>query len=527
MNKEYMLKLSRDLIKAFVERQEIKLSMEHYFMFSVTKFLLTKESIIKKNCNDNTITFDTSNQYLGTILTEYHYISKNLKYKVDGVETYDEVDDSVILENVPEKTEEEKKFKRYIKEAVWCIDKIRDSFAHGKYSFDIKNHLIVIDNEYDTFDVNGKVKHHSFKCSFPPELISMLGKRVKSENEVILEQFEDKGLINKYNNDFKKLDNTIKLKYDSYKKINKLNDFYKNDDKLNKYDREGKVNKKAYNKDKPLSIMSKELYVHNQAISVMAETVSTMNLDASEESVLTSILYNHLLLLLSDETKEYDYSNLLLLGLNYKFAPSKDEKNKSDDITNTKGPIKKAAKTFNNNYAGINEHGRVKRCKELFEGLYNKLTNQFGIRNKSVIKRIRNSIMHGHIEVKNGVIKLYDRSDKTDNESPNQFDCTTDNKGLLELINELETKKKYTLQAFMIEIDKLLTSFEMEDDFIDKTLTNIFLCLKSIDHEINLNTEMSSIFENKELDKLRKERERLVNVLRNIKDLKESEGPTL
>lgn len=48
MNREYMLKLSRELIDAFLNKSDITLGVEHYFMFTITKFLLTKEQTIKK-----------------------------------------------------------------------------------------------------------------------------------------------------------------------------------------------------------------------------------------------------------------------------------------------------------------------------------------------------------------------------------------------------------------------------------------------------------------------------------------------
>ena len=51
MNKDKMLKISRDLINSFIEKNDVTLGIEHYFMFSITKFLLTKEQIIKKNNN--------------------------------------------------------------------------------------------------------------------------------------------------------------------------------------------------------------------------------------------------------------------------------------------------------------------------------------------------------------------------------------------------------------------------------------------------------------------------------------------
>ena len=229
---------------------------------------------------------------------------------------------------------------------------------------------------------------------------------------------------------------------------------------------------------------------------------------------------------MSDEKREYDYENLVLTDLDYKFAPNKDEKNKNDDITNTIGPIKRTIKSFSKQYKKINDYEKVKRCRNIFKSMYETLKEQFGIRNKSVVKRIRNSIMHGNVEIKNGVIRLFDRGDNTNESVENQFECITDNEGLLDFIDELENKRKYTLRSFLIYIEKFLTSCnDNEKDKNDK-LNEIFYCLKVIDNNINLDTSMSDIMDKILLGDLKDKREQLVNVLRNIKDKKEEEVET-
>lgn len=507
MNKDKMLKISRDLINSFVEKNDVTLGIEHYFMFSITKFLLTKEQIIKKNNSNKKIEFDLTSEYLSTILTQYREISKSLYYRVDGVRTFDEVDDSVSLINLNEEMSNDPKLIRLIKESIWCIDKIRDSLAHGKYDFNIQEHKIIINNEYDTFDQNGNIIHHAFKCEVPPEILAMLGKSYKKS----FDKYEDKTLALEYQKRHNGINNILKSKYSLTSKENNSTNTIK------------KQHRKA------LSVMSEEIYVHNAAITKIAETIKTLGLKGEEDDIFTSLLYNHLLLLLSDETREYNYDELLLLNQNYTFLESKDSSNKEEDITNTKGPIKRAIKKFHKQYKKLNEYEKTKRCKELFKSMYSSLKEQIGIRNKSVIKRIRNSIMHGNIEIDtaNGTIKLFDRTDNTTDLQVNQFECETNNYGLLELIDELENKRTYTLQMFMMEIDKLLTSFNWDSSSINDKLTDIFLCLKTVDHNINLNTSMNNIMtklnENDKLNDLKEQREQLLNVIRNIKDKKEQE----
>lgn len=496
-----MLKLSRELIDAFLNRSDITLGEEHYFMFTITKFLLTKEQTIKKDTNGKTLEFDVTNKYLTTILTQYHELKKRMYYTVDGVHTLDEVEDSVRLTNRNDEIKSDKKFERMIKEAVWTIDKLRDSFAHGKYDFDIKNHMVIIDNDYDTFDEQGHIVHHTFKCEVPPELLSLLGKSYKDtfnrcEDETLSNHFE-----RRYSSTYRMLQNkyNLLLRDKDYKRFVKQNS------------------------KKPLSYMNEELYIHNKTIIKVAETMRTLGLNGEENDVLTSLLYNHLLLLLSDETKKYNYEDLLLLNLDYSFTSTKDEKNKGEDITNTIGPIKRSIKSFSKQYKKINDYERTKRYRNIFKPLYESLKEQFGVRNKSVIKRIRNSIMHGNIEIDSmtGTIKLFDRNDNTNDSSVNQFECVTDNYGLVALIDELESKQKYTLQMFMMEIDKLLTSFGLSYDYIYEKINEIFICLKTIDNSINLNTSMDDVMDKILLADLKDKREQLINILRNIKDKKE------
>ena len=501
-----MLKLSRELIDAFLNKSDITLGVEHYFMFTITKFLLTKEQTIKKDTNGKTLEFDINNKYLTTILTQYHELQKRMYYTVDGIHTLDEVEDSVRLTSLNDEIKNDKSFVRMIKEAVWTIDKLRDSFAHGKYDFDIKNHLIIINNEYDTFDEQGHIVHHVFRCEVPPELLSLLGKSYKDtfnkcKDETLSNQFE-----RRYSSTYRMLQNKYNLLL---------------------RDRDYRRFVKPSNK-KTLSYMNEELYVHNKAIIKVAETMRTLGLNGEENDILTSLLYNHLLLLLSDETKEYNYEDLLLLNLDYSFASIKDEKNKGDDITNTIGPIKRSIKSFSKQYKKINDYEKTKRYRNIFKLLYESLKEQFGIRNKSVIKRIRNSIMHGNIEIDSttGIIRLFDRNDNTNDSSINQFECITDNYGLVALIDELENRNKYTFQMFIIEIDKLLTSFGLDYNYIYEKINEIFLCLKAIDNNINLNTSMDDVMNKILLADLKDKREQLVNVLRNIKDKKEEEVET-
>ena len=150
----------------------------------------------------------------------------------------------------------------------------------------------------------------------------------------------------------------------------------------------------------------------------------------------------------------------------------------------------------------------------------------------SIEKEVKNAndselqLIYKKIISTTGIIRLFDRNDNTNDSSINQFECITDNYGLVALIDELENRSKYTFQMFIIEIDKLLTSFGLDYNYIYEKINEIFLCLKAIDNNINLNTSMDDVMNKILLADLKDKREQLVNVLRNIKDKKEEEVET-
>jgi len=115
--------------RRFVERVLSKdkniINKEHYYMFLVSKFLLLKEFIIKKDSKNNILYFDykKNKRYVPTI-----------KYIVDYVKEHGE-----ILQNSTNVVIKNNSSKEDLNSYIWIFNKIRDSFAHGMYSFDLDN----------------------------------------------------------------------------------------------------------------------------------------------------------------------------------------------------------------------------------------------------------------------------------------------------------------------------------------------------------------------------------------------------
>lgn len=487
MNKVDMLKISKALINAYLTNGEINLDEKHYFMFSIASFLVLKEQIIKKDINDRSntkIIYDESSEYTPALLTQYKHLLQTLRYTVDGEKTLEEAYKTVELVNGSDNNE--------LKEAVWCIDRLRDSFAHGKYDFDLDRKVIKVDNRYFTYE-NGKRIEHIFECEINPELLNWLYQKVnEKEINYVFANFKDGNLFKIYDEE---LANFISKKH-----------YYKRREQFDALEKLGEPNT-FKNKDTDIANRNRESVKLNSskkdAKLALKQTAQTLGFSSTESDILTILLYNYLLLLLSDDKKEYDYSQLSLLGINYEFKEITDSQQLKDDITNTRSGIKKVLKRFNKSFVKIDEHESTKRYRQLFIKTISDLLKELKKRNEAVISRIRNAVMHGNIEkeVETNNIHLFD-----DVSGEEQFTCMTNNQGLIDLINELESNKKLTFIELIYEIHKLLVSFELDEEFITKSLMNLYMCAKYAKEDIRQEDNVDDIIR---MIEIRSEIERL------------------
>ena len=146
------LNLARMITEKFLAEDNPHLGKDAFYMFSVSKFILLKERIIKKDSVNNILYFDNSkfNAYIPIILDFYKQILKSGSYTRN--DTIIELSDK---RNKPNKFED----------AIWCFNKVRDSLAHGKYSFDFNRKCITIDNVAED-------NSYSLKCEIPIDLLN-------------------------------------------------------------------------------------------------------------------------------------------------------------------------------------------------------------------------------------------------------------------------------------------------------------------------------------------------------------------
>ncbi len=138
------LNLARMITEKFLAEDNPHLGKDAFYMFSISKFILLKERIIKKDSVNNILYFDNNkfNAYIPIILDFYKQILKSGSYTRN--DTTIELSDK---RNKPHKFED----------AIWCFNKVRDSLAHGKYSFDFNRKCITI---YNVAEDNS----YSLKC---------------------------------------------------------------------------------------------------------------------------------------------------------------------------------------------------------------------------------------------------------------------------------------------------------------------------------------------------------------------------
>ncbi len=146
------LNLARMITEKFLAEDNPHLGQDAFYMFSVSKFILLKERIIKKDSVNNILYFDNNkfNAYIPIILDYYKQILKSGSYTRN--DTTIELSDK---RNKPHKFED----------AIWCFNKVRDSLAHGKYSFDFNRKCIIIDNVAED-------NSYSLKCEIPIDLLN-------------------------------------------------------------------------------------------------------------------------------------------------------------------------------------------------------------------------------------------------------------------------------------------------------------------------------------------------------------------
>lgn len=243
------LNFSRTITEKFLDDDNPHFGQDAFYMFSVSKFILLKERIIKKDTVNNILYFDNNKfkGYIPIILEFYKQILESGDYKKNNT-IVELTDKSVELNS--------------LEDAIWCFNKVRDSLAHGKYGFNFRHKCITIDNVAED-------NSYLLKCEIPIDLLNsftFFGEENidKLDKENLKELY--KTYIKKMSRNFE-FDNNVYYNPYIYNYISYNDYIIKNKNIINDYIIDnGKINNDTYNYsniNNDLIITTKHEYAKN------------------------------------------------------------------------------------------------------------------------------------------------------------------------------------------------------------------------------------------------------------------------
>lgn len=512
---DYLIKSARELVENLFSGQRKKLGKEHFFMFTVSRFILLKENILKKDSANSILYFDNvkNADYIPALLAIASEVKKNGEFQLNSTK--------IVLKDSSKSSEQ-------LLEALWLFNKIRDSLAHGQYTPDLSNDRLLINNDHSS-GTNG----YKLICQIPINLLNSISYYVEqiesksnsNESESYV-KYVDR-ILEDYNIDNIKLydekyvkdiyvykDNYLKkykindnnLKEDNIKEDKKLKDSYDNlIDNLEYKNFELNEKSKNIELDKLLKNLTiNELYrliqllLENESIKkyknqeiqkilsefkmllnqkMMSQQLTSFNEKANllidEISALLGMkrgtkkvdeiaaLYNYMGLVFSNE-KEIDYSHLCLRD--YAVLWTNDGSGK--EYEETVAHINKFCVEFSEkmNLKIRDYHNNPNQSfrhllMSYFIEFYESIMKSMGNKNKLVIRSIRNSIEHGNFRVfDDGNILLFDQADHNDLNSI-KFLCHSSPQKLFDLAKKCELddeKDDYIMDDFFQELKSIL-----------------------------------------------------------------------
>lgn len=501
-----LIKLSRELVENLLDGNKKKLGKEYYLMFTISKFILLKESILKKDSANKILYFNNVKyaKYIPAILSFADEIKKNGDYKIDNT--------SIMLK-------ENNIDSQKLTESLWIFNKVRDSLAHGQYTIDLENDSLLINNDHSNCENNS----YKLICSIPIELLNSISFYI----EKVDEKPDAKELSKAYREYLEEItanydvDDRI-LFNDNY--INNINKYYDNEKYYdnNKYydneikklfnnltikelqglveqlleykprnEKEKEQTNQIIRKFRSLKLQRKEKQEEFdvKTSDLMREISDILGIKVGTKNSNAAIaLYMYMNLVFS-QNNEIDYSHICLRDLLISVNPYKYT-DKVEEVSNLSDDRRQKIINFEKNYINIKNYIN-KLCVEFSEKMdtiieayynnpsenfryslmnnyaefYTSIMNSIGKRNQLIITSLRNSVEHGNYLVReNGYLGLYDQIDHSDDKDIKIL-CGALPQQLFNITKTIElsdSKDKYIMDDFFKELETI----------IDKTLLN-------------------------------------------------------
>lgn len=501
------LELARQIADRFLNGKDTFLNKEAFYMFSIAKFILLKEKIIKKDSNNNILFFDDGKYktYEPIIFEFYRQVLLTGSYKRN---------------NTTVEFEEDKYRSKSEEDAIWCFNKIRDCLAHGNYVFNFDKKSIVIevcaaDNSYAlncnipinllnsfTFfiDNNDNLSKEDITKKYKDYIKSITKVfNVKEEdynnNEYIIKYnpkvininktyYKGLGLSKGSGNSIENYDydnENIEYDYDSYTKGTMK---YNNDNEydIDNVDISDKLaikelcnyaerlimikpkTKEGLVKRRELLLETKKLFLLEKSTidtkKLIKEIKQIMGIKEKKiDSYGIVSLYNYMSLVFS-QTENLNYSKLKTHQLVFAFAKEGIGTNYSNVVESIRKRCEQFNENMNNNLSNYEEYKNERYRHVLmtsFINFYNDILVSLGNKNKYIIDSIRNSIEHGNFESNSdGYIELVDQNNQNDESSVN-FIAKARPFDLFNLSEQIEAKdNSYLIRDFMEQLTSVV-----------------------------------------------------------------------
>lgn len=453
---------SRSLLNKIHYNNKVSFTKEDYFMLSVSVLVAKKETIIKKNNDNNTQYFDYEkykSEYdriafvFGTLFFHTNTIKVNIpnigEFDLTQKGCFDKVDNLIFpflqkieVLNFNGTTDELNE----IKKNIWIYSKLRDSFVHGDgFKFNIDENLIIIKNSMS----HESLGSFEFNIKLTPEtLMYLCGNIIESTPYYIGNM--DMETYNKYRNIKDKLSDDMsndlyQILFDEVDNIGNPEELYSLIEILKMYRKVySKMNieqRKEYFEKivRMIFIYSSKNQINGKNSRMLFSVLSSM-LDSNDDLYLLA-MYSHMIFVFSN-IKEVNTDNLKMKNIKVKDDPySRIIKKHIESFNDT-------IQNFMNPYIQDKEKIRDVAIVKL-----NEIINLLKQRNKWIINSIRNGIEHKNIEIEDELIQIFDRTDN--NKDKKSFECEIEFNDMDQLLLDIESFEKlreYNLNEFYTEI---------------------------------------------------------------------------
>ena len=413
--------------------ERLKIYKDIVYTLVMTAFTTFKEKTIPKNCamSNKKIYFNyADNLNLVPHMKSFYNSIIDLEYDIGIEEDSKGYHLSTEIENLDLNENEDN-----IKEIIWVINKIRDSFIHNKYTIDKENELFIIDND----TMNEKSNRYKLKGKISLDSLCEL-----LENLINNKQFEEVDLFK---------ESYVYLKFGKYgtpsfiiapkETINNIMNHTQKEnvisnDKYDPVERTAFYDKPIFNgleiKDRKdflasvREISEKEEKERLQATKLINVIASIWDEEPSKEILSAAYLYNYMRQIFSD----IDNQNLVLNdfsmdGIDIESISDnrsiKDKKDKiKNDMINLIDNINNILKIKDEKCIYDVELGNLhymvlQKISCIINKYYIIFDKDYSELNKDYVRLIRNGVEHGNFKYHDNKIIITDKENQRDSKS--------------------------------------------------------------------------------------------------------------